>query len=84
MDDKRLVNRYHNGGHSLYFEGNEFMSQNWLPIIFDDKLNVRNIDNRKPSFVNDAIFEKTIEILGKLKTFLYLSVISYFVLSILS
>lgn len=84
MNNQHLVNRYYNGGHSLYFEGNEFISQNWLPIIFDDKFIVKNIDNRKPSFLNDAIFEKLVELLGKFKALLYTGATAYLGFSILS
>lgn len=33
FSNERLVNRYHVGGHSLYFDGNEFMSKYWLPLL---------------------------------------------------
>lgn len=72
MNDLRLINRFHLGGHSLYFNGDEFMSQHWLPIVFDEGSRVKDVDCRNPSFVNDAIFEKFVEVCGRCKPYLYL------------
>lgn len=75
MNDQRLTNRFHNGGHSLYFKGEDFMSENWLPIVLNEDSKIKDIDLRSPSFINDAIFEKTIEIISKIKPLIYMLVV---------
>ncbi|MBD8741654.1 response regulator [Pseudomonas fluorescens] len=75
MNDKHLTNRFHVGGHSLYFKDDTFMIQNWLPVVFDEDYKIKNIDQRTHSFINDAIFEKTVEVLGRVKPAIYLIIL---------
>lgn len=62
------LNRYHLGGHSLYFEykgtpSNNFIEDNWLPILFNgDK--PKAIDARKNNFIHHGILEIFVRFLG--------------------
>jgi len=50
----RLVNRFHRGGHSLYFEGDEFMRKHWVPLL-TMKADVELIDERRGGNVSGAM-----------------------------
>ena len=61
-------NRFHSGGHSLYFEtdgkpDNNFMKQNWLPL-FSDKVNLQHVDERKYNIIHHGVIEVGIKLLG--------------------
>jgi CheY-like chemotaxis protein len=36
FNSNNFVNRHHAGGHSLYFDGDEFMKANWLPLFTEN------------------------------------------------
>lgn len=36
FNSEQFRNRYHSGGHSLYFEGDQFMKSNWLPLFLEN------------------------------------------------
>lgn len=54
ISSDNLLNRYHRGGHSLYFEGDTFMEDKWFPILtesnarylFDERENTPFLGNR--------------------------------------
>lgn len=51
-NDAIFINRYFNGGHSMYFENEKFIDAYWMPTIFNDKLVVLN-DDRKNHLFSD-------------------------------
>jgi CheY-like chemotaxis protein len=70
----RFLNRYHLGGHSLYFEecqdGPTFVEGQWLPILIGGKC-VDPVDSRSVSLVQDVsvLFMRCVD---KVKNFKYL------------
>lgn len=42
-----FINRYHSGGHSLYFDGDNFMKDNWLPLFSENPILSDN--NERPN-----------------------------------
>ncbi|WP_447745198.1 response regulator [Enterobacter asburiae] len=66
VSNNRLVNRYHSGNHSHYFEVDEFMEKYWLPIIWDET--VIDHDNTRPySLFKHGILEQIVVLSCKLK-----------------
>ncbi|SDM54883.1 response regulator [Polaromonas sp. JS666] len=47
FNNQALMNRYFNGGHSLYFDGDEFMAKYWIPLITLHESKLAEIDERK-------------------------------------
>jgi hypothetical protein len=46
-----LVTRTFNGGHSLYFDGDNFMRNYWVPLIHDVEIQSEDVVNRRKSIV---------------------------------
>lgn len=67
VNNSKMINRYFNGGHSLYFESNEnsinFMEENWIPYILQNK-DLQVIDQRTKSSWYLDIIEPAITILS--------------------
>jgi CheY-like chemotaxis protein len=74
---KYITNRYHNGGHDLYFcniqTGHSFMKKYWLPHILQDTP-VHTIE-RKTTFITGPL-DTTLLFLGKFSLFYWLLLIS--------
>jgi CheY-like chemotaxis protein len=80
FNDKFLMNRFFVGGHSLYFLNNDFMPQQWLPLL-DENSMVAEIDERLNSSLVMRITENIVVALSLLKPWLYMSLllaITYF------
>jgi len=57
FENRLLVNRFFLGGHSRYFDGNEFFLKHWLPII-GGVADIRSVDHRSSSaLINDFLEE---------------------------
>jgi len=57
FENSMLVNRFFLGGHSSYFDGDDFLQRQWLPII-GGVGDVKSIDDRTSSaFINDFLEE---------------------------
>lgn len=71
----RFLNRYHKGGHSLYFNTPEdehsFAEKFWLPSLLSD-VSVEAHDCRKNYFAEDIV-DLTIKIASKIKPYIYVS-----------
>ncbi|KDR25115.1 response regulator [Caballeronia grimmiae] len=76
INNDRFVNRFFNGGHSLYFKGDDFMLRNWLPLILGDCQPVPQVDQRTPGFVIHGIFDKVVHGLGHAKWAAYLGALA--------
>lgn len=50
-----FVNRFHLGGHSLYFDGDDFMKANWLPLFSGEPVISASNPRPDPSLVNFAL-----------------------------
>ncbi len=76
FSNSHFINRYHTGGHSLYFDGDEFMSKNWLPLLNPNN-DIEELDCRKsePSIIIDGILQNLVISIGKIKWIIYTSVI---------
>ncbi|WP_313773687.1 response regulator [Enterobacter huaxiensis] len=66
VNNSRLVNRYHQGNHSHYFENEGFMEKYWLPILWKETL-IGNTDIRPFSFIEHGILEQLVVFSRKLK-----------------
>lgn len=57
FENGTLINRFFLGGHSDYFEGNDFMQKEWLPVI-GGVADVKSFDHRTSSaWMNDFLEE---------------------------
>lgn len=67
VNSDKIINRYFKGGHSLYFEDNKnninFMEENWIPYILQDK-ELKIIDQRNKNAWYLDVIEPLIEILS--------------------
>ncbi|PZW48228.1 response regulator receiver domain-containing protein [Pseudomonas sp. URIL14HWK12:I3] len=84
FNNSRFANRFYKGGHSLYFEGDEFMSKKWLPIILNEDFVVSTFDERSPNVLMHGIGDQVASLLAKVKKPLYWSGSIYFIFAILS
>jgi CheY-like chemotaxis protein len=75
------LNRFYQGGHSSYFDGDEFMRNNWVSLLdLDSAPNF--IDKRVSSVLKHDVLDNVIRIAGKIKGFIYLSLGIYLILKI--
>lgn len=75
FNNDRFANRFYKGGHSLYFNGNDFMQREWLPLILNDDFKLAAHDERKPQVVMHGVGDQVVRLLGKVKPFAYLALI---------
>ena len=66
FEGQSLTNRYFTGGHSSYFDGDNFMTEYWLPLIGQLE-NPRSCDARKHSSFEQDFLERIIVSLGAIK-----------------
>lgn len=59
-----FINRFFTGGHDLYFDGDQFMENNWLPLISNEEA-VVVFDERGESMIH-MFAEKTFSCIGKI------------------
>lgn len=59
-----FINRYYYGGHSLYFNGDDFMRQNWLPLFSESPANSNSRQRPDPNLFNFAL-EQTAHYIGR-------------------
>ncbi|MNL22981.1 hypothetical protein D3C87_1443470 [compost metagenome] len=59
-----FINRFFKGGHDLYFKGDKFMEDNWLPLISGEE-EIIAYDERGESNLLHMIAEKTFSCIGK-------------------
>ena len=69
-NNSRLVNRFFDGGHSLYFEGDDFMLKHWFPL-FDSLSPIDDSDCRDPNAIKHGIFDDFALRFGAIKDFFY-------------
>lgn len=67
MENEYLINRYFSGGHSSYFEGDEFMKKYWLPLL---NLTDETVycDVREDSYLEQDVLEKLVSKIGYCKS----------------
>ncbi|MEN4852155.1 alpha/beta hydrolase [Pantoea agglomerans] len=71
-----FVNRYHKGGHGLYFKekcGFSFIESNWIPIITSNDA-ILPVDTRKSYFGEDFV-DLLVKIIGFVKPYAYILLI---------
>lgn len=74
--NKTFLNRYHRGGHSLYFKEKtepKFYEKYWSPLMSTDA-DPTHIDLRK-NFPGEDVLDLTIKLTSKLKPIIYLAVL---------
>jgi hypothetical protein len=81
FNNKLGMNRYYLGGHSSYFDGDDFMMQRWAPLLQEHSALVE-VDLRTYSFWRHSILDKAISIIGFVKPFLYLGAIGWLTFSL--
>ncbi|MCY0854998.1 response regulator [Cupriavidus sp. D39] len=82
FNNERLMNRYFTGGHSSYFDGENFMSSYWLPLI-SSKEHAVEVDLREASTLVHEVFEKLVIFIGDNKLLVAASVIGVAVVRVL-
>lgn len=75
FNDRLMVNRHFNGGHSSYFEGDDFMRNHWIPLISQSDQPIPTIDHRRQSFIRHSIVDKLATTLGRATTLLAYSAV---------
>jgi len=64
LSSDSFVNRFYSGGHSLYFNGDEFMKTNWLPLFSGKPVISASHQRPDPSVLN-FVFEQTAHYIGR-------------------
>lgn len=72
LNNNRFVNRFFRGGHSHYFESDNFMEKHWLPLI-GNPYSIEFVDNRKKESMTNVVIEKSISLIGKVKEIVYVT-----------
>lgn len=72
FNNKFLMNRFFSGGHGLYFAGDTFMLQHWIPLL-DDESRLPEIDERINGGIVMRVLENVLVALSFLKPWLYFS-----------
>ncbi|HPY40261.1 MAG TPA: hypothetical protein PLM98_07075, partial [Thiolinea sp.] len=75
-----MINRFFNGGHDLYFKSENFMKENWLPCIYDNKISFA--DNRQSKFYTPAL-SLILDLFGFIKYSIFLILLFYLIASII-
>ena len=65
FENSLLTNRYFRGGHSSYFEGDDFMKDFWLPLL--ESADVAKFDTRESSALENDVFERLVITIGSIK-----------------
>jgi len=76
----KFINRYHVGGHSLYFDEKDeykFIRDKWVPLMTTD-MSPKYIDNRT-NYLFEDIFEFMVSLLEFIKPFIYIVIIFLFI-----
>lgn len=71
FNDQTLMNRYFKGGHSLYFDGDEFMAKYWIPLITLRESKLTEIDERENRSVLGSWGNNAVGLLGTVKVGFY-------------
>lgn len=83
ISNRRLINRFHRGGHSSYFEGDQFLSACWMPML-DASEEPIPVDERISSILAHDVAEQVVAMVGWGKPYFYLfgfaSVLLHFVI----
>lgn len=75
FQDNLTTNRFFTGGHSSYFDGDDFMTEHWVPLLETDAT-VDEVDLRSHSFIKHHVIDKIFVVFGKIKHFVYITIIS--------
>lgn len=66
VENRGLINRFFKGGHSSYFDGDDFMKNHWIPLLDSSEMPVK-IDSREGSAIENDLMEVIILRIGKVK-----------------
>lgn len=66
VEDEFLLNRFSRGGHSSYFEGDEYMLRNWVPLIGGVEEPAR-FDFRESTALEQDFLERIVVFVGSCK-----------------
>lgn len=70
IQNNKLTSRFNRGGHSSYFQGDEYMRENWLPLLHAD-IPAKEFDHRiKRGSLYHSV-EGLVRALGKAKSIIY-------------
>lgn len=75
-----FINRWFRGGHSHYFDGDDFMRKRWLPVILGARVNV--VDERGSPNVTAVALDGIARSVASVKWLLYASVAAILVFSL--
>ena len=65
FESEFLVNRFKLGGHSSYFDGDDYMNTHWLPLLAD--ASVHRFDLRESSSVRQDFLERIVAVIASFK-----------------
>ncbi|MEH6450830.1 MAG: response regulator [Oleispira sp.] len=80
LNNSRFINRFHQGGHSLYFNS-YFFEKYWLNIFRDEQGFVQ-VDDREDGVITKNIIENPISLLAKFKEVFYILMLVWGVIKI--
>jgi hypothetical protein len=66
FQNQQMINRFFEGGHSTYFNGDTFMEKYWLPL-FDTTQPILEVDARSPSTMMHEVLDKFAIAIGSFK-----------------
>lgn len=71
FNGQSIMNRYFQGGHSLYFDGDDFMRRYWIPLVSDSHKNLTEIDERNNNSLIHRSMEMIVNLFGQSKKIWY-------------
>lgn len=71
FSSEQFQNRYHKGGHSLYFNGEEFMKDKWLPLFMETP-NTSSYESRGDLSIVANVIEQLSVLCGKFGIYILL------------
>ncbi|MFZ8143636.1 response regulator [Alteromonas macleodii] len=74
--DDKFTNRFFDGGHSLYFESDDFIKRYWLPILYDHR--ITGVDQRRSNHLRQFC-DTLIRHLGNFKELAYFMILLWLI-----
>jgi CheY-like chemotaxis protein len=82
FNDEKILNRYFQGGHSSYFNGDNFMEEFWLPVVGPE--NFIEVDKREISFFHHGLCDPLVKFFGDKKGWIFFILFTLLMIYILN
>ncbi|TDR54320.1 response regulator receiver domain-containing protein [Halomonas ventosae] len=76
FENKKVVNRFFQGGHSFYFDGDDFMKRFWVPML-ESENPVESYDDRRYKVFKNDFVDQVVIALGQVKCAVYFSAVIF-------